>query len=516
MLRHLLLFCGSIPSAGFAQITQDCLEFQTGSSLKGHAVAQTADGGYLIGGNLCTFAIQQYDMLALKVDANGTLAWSRILDVDRETCSSMALTPDGGFVLAGSVGATQGAYDMALLKLTASGDVEWGRAVGTAGYTEWANHVLPTPDGGYLLTGVLYDPPPSPSFYHGYLAKLDAAGDLEWATELGTDFSVAHAAAQAADGGFVVACYGGAAGAHIVKLDAQGEMVWIKYNETSQHGGFHDIIPTSDGNFVLAGTLKADPASDQDPCIVKITPDGVLIRDAVIPSSPGWDEANSVVEVGDGYVVAGTWDGGEIVDIDPRQYLNKVDLNGNLLWSRRIGNGWQFSHGIDATSDGGLVITGNSGVGELALTRTDAEGMPCIACGVEENNVTAHTQVILTDSTATIAHPVSTSTAVSASATSVGSLTSTCVSTAMEEAPPPDRLCITPQPMSNMAIVRIPAAWALSGCQLILRDATGRVVRTIEAVDTTVVLDRNDCVPGSYTLEVMYMGQRFHGKLIME
>lgn len=82
------------------------------------AVRQTCDGGFVLAGHTASFAIPDYDMYLVKVDANGQRQWARTFGGrGGDEAASVLQTSDGGFVLAGYTGSFgAGASDMWLVK----------------------------------------------------------------------------------------------------------------------------------------------------------------------------------------------------------------------------------------------------------------------------------------------------------------------------------------------------------------------------------------------------------------
>ena len=84
----------------------------------------------------------------------------------------------------------------------------------------------------------------------------------------------------------------------------------------------------------------------------------------------GWNWSHAVQQTTDGgYVIAG----GTVADMninDMDYYLIKTDSVGDTLWTKTYGgSGWDEARAIQQTSDGGYII-----VGTTFLIKTDSEG----------------------------------------------------------------------------------------------------------------------------------------------
>ncbi|MCP4427395.1 MAG: hypothetical protein GY803_23145 [Chloroflexi bacterium] len=143
----------------------------------GHAVRQTADGGYIVTGYTKSFGARNYDTWLLKTDEAGNSQWQQFfggLGDDRTIYGEQ--TDDGGYIMIGytksfkSVG-----WDVFLVRADSSGAVTWhktfgGRAEDT-GYT-----VRQTRDSGFILTGETYSSGEGGGDM--YVIKVNQAGEI--------------------------------------------------------------------------------------------------------------------------------------------------------------------------------------------------------------------------------------------------------------------------------------------------------------------------------------------------
>ncbi len=130
--------------------------------------------------------------------------------------------------------------------------------------------------------------------------------------------------------------------------------------------------PTADGGFILAGESESTDGDvsgnhgGRDAWIVKIKSDGTLVWQRCIGGSTD-DEAFGVAVATDGYVIGGyttSYDGDAVGDHGATDVLAaKLDLNGNVLWSKCLGgSGQDWGWGVVASTDGsGYVLAGHTG-----------------------------------------------------------------------------------------------------------------------------------------------------------
>jgi hypothetical protein len=239
-----------------------------------------SDGGYALtgftrwlnsynGGNFCL----------VKTDALGRLEWNRTYALARGSfASSLVATSDGGYAIAGGLATDSSvdAGDFFLVKTNAFGNMDWNQTYKRTGMAA-ASSVIVTADGGYALAGSSQTSPGSVEADFWFV-KTDKFGNMEWnqtyGAGAGTDF--ARSMVATADGGYAIA---GDTEPYdvsewrdiwVVKSDALGNMEW---NQT--YGGKEDergysIVATSDGGLAVAGYTQSFGTGGNDFWLVKI------------------------------------------------------------------------------------------------------------------------------------------------------------------------------------------------------------------------------------------------------
>jgi len=119
----------------------------------GADVQQTTDGGYIITGETYSYA-NPVDVWLIKTDGNGTKLWDKIYgDIWYDHSHSVDETADGGFIIAGQIQApSSSTYDAYLIKTDENGVKEWDTNFGGSGH-DCAEFVQQTTDGQYILIG---------------------------------------------------------------------------------------------------------------------------------------------------------------------------------------------------------------------------------------------------------------------------------------------------------------------------------------------------------------------------
>ncbi len=250
-------------------------------------IQEASDGGYIVAGCTESFGAGDRDFWVLKLTSSGDIEWQRTYggSLDDNYCH-IQLASNGGYIVAGyteSFGA--GGHDFWVLKLTSSGDIEWQRTYG-GDIAEWATSIQLTSDGGYIVAGVTFEF----GRYGNFLVlKLTSSGDIEWQRAYGGGFmDYPWSIQQTIDGGYIVAGYTESFDQQnrwldisVLKLDSSGDIEW----ELTYGGGVDDLAwsiqQTSDGGYIVAGSTypfgeggDVFGAGGEDLLVLKIGPNG--------------------------------------------------------------------------------------------------------------------------------------------------------------------------------------------------------------------------------------------------
>ena len=141
----------------------------------GHAIAETADGGFVIAGETESFSVSNRDIYLVRLNADGELQWSFTYGgMDYEAGNAISLRENGDIAIAGYTrGEGAGAEDFLLLLTDDQGTMKWARTYGGP-EDETAKEIISLADKGFLITGY------ARSFSAGgldvYLVRTDSIG----------------------------------------------------------------------------------------------------------------------------------------------------------------------------------------------------------------------------------------------------------------------------------------------------------------------------------------------------
>lgn len=346
----------------------------------------TLDGGYVVAGyNRYPFGPSDSSFLR-RVDREGKEVWLRALGSGgQEQAFCLAEVDDGGYLVAGTSGPSVSAgLDAWLVKTDGSGNRVWEKTYGGDG-AQVFKYVESLAGGGCIAAGYTE----SSGVSDTWVARLDAKGKALWYRNLGAPGSDrANSVRKTGDGGFIV---GGevtpegseTAEARIIRLDAQGDLVWSRTYGGPADDGFFDVLPTSDGGFVATGYTVSSGMGGSDLWLVKTDRSG----NEVWSRAFGWkadDVGLHVIETADdGYVASGYADNYRMVS---GAFLVKVSASGEEIWSRAYERGWSptqlgssdFAFWVEEIPGGYLLACGSPrrplGTGGANVIKTDSWG----------------------------------------------------------------------------------------------------------------------------------------------
>jgi len=285
------------------------------------------------------------------------------------------LTSDSGFIMVGSTSSFgAGNSDIYLVKVDSNINYEWSAAIGHE-FTEFGHAVKQTADNGYIICG--YTNSIGNGSYDAYLVRTDDKGKLLWEKTFGGfEWDFAYDLEITADGGFLIvgethSLGNGNADAYLIKTDKDGNLLWEKTMGGAGKDIAHGLISTKDGNFAFCGeNASKNPENKGDAWLVKFDGNGDTLFDKSYELEL-LDIANDVIETNTGYAIIGTARNLSKTTTDILTF--GVNEFGILKWRTYHGGvvGQNITNdeglGIEVYSNGNLLITGNSGLGNAGV-----------------------------------------------------------------------------------------------------------------------------------------------------
>ena len=369
-------------------------------------------------------------ILAITAYSQATLEWNKTYggnSFDEGHCIKQ--TADGGFIISGSTDSNnngdvtgyKGGRDIWIVKTDNMGNLEWQGAYGGSGsepWTEGYSHIIPLPDGGYFVMGESQssdgDLTENKGNFDLWVFKIDNDGDIEWQKSIGGSL---HDGATSVilndDGSFMIAGYTSSSDGDVsdnkgmidgwlVKLSADGNIIWEKTIGGTWTDGFRNIRHTEDGGYILTGsTLSNDgdlaglnPGGWMELAkywIVKLDENAEIEWQSVIGGTSK-DEAQCIIPInGGGYIVAGNAESnnGDVTENfgEKDWWVVRLDDIGTIVWEKTLGGSERDEvRSMEALSDGSAFfilgttqstdghINSNTGEKEVWFVKMDFDG----------------------------------------------------------------------------------------------------------------------------------------------
>ena len=363
-----------------------------GKEEQGTIIHQTADGGYIVGGITASangdvkgFRGGTGDIWVVKLSATGALQWQKPIGgaaLDKIS-SVLELPNNAGYIVGGTTASSNGdvvgfhgGEDYIVSRLAADGRVLWTKVYGGSG-TEKLHQIQPAADGGFVLAGATWSNATNDGDvlgFHGgsdvWVLKINDKGDKQWQYSFGgTGLENWLTLQQSGDGGYVMACEGGASNTGpgnngdlatslggtdilVVKIKGDGTIGWKKVLGGSKGESLRSMKRTTDGGYLIGGStgsLDGDAAGNTatGAWIVKLTPAGAVQWQYVVNAGTIQEEMVMTDETADGGCIAH-------VTVNMKQYASNLDLNvylvkldkyGKLQWTKNNGGSLEEWYG---------------------------------------------------------------------------------------------------------------------------------------------------------------------------
>ncbi len=243
--------------------------WDAGGQETGEAVAVASDGAVYVTGTTDSFGGFGH-LLVLRFAPDGTLVWQRIRDVatDAAVGAGQAITvaADGSIYAAGvTPRSVVGEFDMLLLKLDAQGTLIWQRTYSAAEVADARGGVAVGADGSVYVAGGIQAVTKRTAVNDTFVANFSSDGSLVWDRGYGGDQGdFPGGVAARADGTVLIggesASFGaGSDDAFLLQLDANGKGIACNSwgGAGSDHGDDVELAPNR--TIVLGGTTESSP-----------------------------------------------------------------------------------------------------------------------------------------------------------------------------------------------------------------------------------------------------------------
>ena len=317
------------------------------------AVVDCDDGQVLAVGatNHVHSPTREGDVLLMRFTVDGETLWERTWGgTEFEQAWAVAQAEAGGFYVFGetaSLGA--GERDFFLLRIDEDGSEVWVRTYGGP-QREWPFGMLALSDGDLLLYGsTIHEAGGREALY---ALRVAADGEVVWEFFDDADEDRFISGATETPQGDLALSVAGLDNGGLVKLSAEGEVLWARTYELADSQYPTEVIQNDGGGFLLAG-YYAGQASGQraDVWLAGCSPSGELEWQKTFGSRLLDDYALSLLRLANGSVLIGGFGLG--------MPLWCVSESGEILWeSHPMRSSTYGAFGLLEAPDGSLLVSG--------------------------------------------------------------------------------------------------------------------------------------------------------------
>ncbi len=349
------------------------------------------DDGYIAIGYSDAFGNGTLDFFIVKLDKYGGYLGSRVICGPwKEEAYTIEQTIDGGYFITGFTEQSHQypqTADIIVIKLYSDLTLEWAKRIGTVpGSREASNSGRCTYDGGYIITsGTFLDSTASGNDV--LIVKLNANGELVWAKTIGSSENEhGEGIERTPDSGYVIvgltSAGAGPTDVLVIKIDQNGNLEWARIvgGAGLECSNWDGIRQTQNGGYVIGGKTTSFGAGDENYFLVKLQSNANLDWCRVIGESRD-DACWTITPTSDGGYIAG----GRFQDpdhpYDPSDVLLvRLDNNAQFVWATKLAdNKFQEIEEVKEIENG-YVIAGATGVTystglDFLVAKLDTEGL---------------------------------------------------------------------------------------------------------------------------------------------
>ena len=318
------------------------------------SLQQTSDGGFILGGGSLSNNTgdktqnshnYSYDYWIVKLDSSGNKLWDKAFGGnENDKLQDLIQTSDGGYILAGTSesnisgdkteynkGIYNNSADYWIVKLDSAGNKVWDKTIG-GDFNDTPFKIKQTLDGGYIIGGLSASNLSGDKSEAGrgesdyWIVKLNSNGVKQWDKTLGgSDKDIFGSLSLTLDGGYFIAGHSESGISHdkseaskgssdywVVKLDANGQIVWDKTIGGNGQEWLYAALEAPDGSFFIAGESASGIYGDKsqvcqglvDYWIIKLSPTGNKLWDKTVGGNL-WDRLMDVQLTSDGGFILG-------------------------------------------------------------------------------------------------------------------------------------------------------------------------------------------------------------------
>jgi len=314
---------------------------------------ESNDSNYVIVGNTYSFE-NGSDIYVLKINENGDTLWAKTYGTENNEFSFSIKKQNGNYLIVGNTETDDSSEsDIYIIKIDENGNLIWSKIIQSPSL-EYARNFEISQEGEILIAGFIKAPQGN---FDIYILKTDSLGNLLWQKRYGGNmddfgYSLCKTENEYLVVGNTYSFGNGGSDIYVLKINENGDTLWTKtYGREDNDFGFY-ISKDVDGNYFICGSSYWIYFG-YEICYMKITRDGNLIWRRYLGSLSD-DFAWFMQRTHDGgYVITGNF--GTLV------WLLKTDSLGYALWSKNYGGaGFETGYCVRELRDSSYMIVGKT------------------------------------------------------------------------------------------------------------------------------------------------------------
>jgi hypothetical protein len=328
-------------------------------------VIATEDQGYLLSGTTSGGTQGGSDGFLVKTDAFGERMWSTSIGGSgTDGLSVLQLLAPGVYFAGGTTGSASqtGISDVSLTTINDAGEIIWSKALGADGEDQLRDVIVCANSDLAVLAmtrsfGASYDVS---------INRLTSSGELIWSKTFGTEmYDAPLRLVENSEGELYV--WGHQDGeetqnydAFLIKVDAQGNLLWSKRYQLSMNELAWDVLLLPGGDLLVSGDTNSEGAGMNDIYVMRLTSSGDVVWANTYGGFSNEHGIRLVHMKNDTYAVVGATSSFGAGGLDYLALIIGAE-NGSLKYGTAFGGvNREIAHGVVRTADFGLMLVGES------------------------------------------------------------------------------------------------------------------------------------------------------------
>lgn len=239
---------------------------------------EIVEGGFLVAGYSNGTGHGGYDGVLTRMDDQGNVLWSRSYGTEGwDMIREVSVGTNGLYLVGTTYGTTGGDADLWVVHTDLEGNEIWERSFGTD-FDDAGWGCATTADGGCVVVGEFGG---TDGLTDGVLHRLDQEGDLLWQVDWpGAESESAHDVIEAQGGGFIMAGITNSVYPFqqilLSKVTDEGEVQWTNSHGLISDWEAWDVQEQADGDILVAASTSSSGSGGWDMYLLITDPDGAF------------------------------------------------------------------------------------------------------------------------------------------------------------------------------------------------------------------------------------------------